>query len=101
MCKRGSHATGAEIALHDDYGLSNLQHTYHEYPKAPYEYDISKIWSYLASIVNVKLFCEDTDKVIENSDSGDSSVLEGDLHPFSVTSTEWDRLLYEVQNRRT
>ena len=109
-CKKGSHAIGAEIALHDDYGLSNLQHIYEENP----HYYETKLWSYLASIINIRLFCSED---IEDKDDGDSSVIEGNLHNFWAgifpndcntlwinadlrSNCVWTKLLYQVQNRQ-
>ena len=117
-CKKGSHAIGAEIALHDDYGLSNLQHIYEENP----HYNDTKLWAYLASIINIRLFCSED---IEDKDDGDSSVIEGNLHNFwdgmfpnkcpemwfpgpnvdylltvYAINCHWTKLLYHVQNRQ-
>ena len=115
-CKKGSHAIGAEIALHDDYGLSNLQHVYEDNPHQ----DKAPVSAYLASIVNIRLICSGDD---EDKDGRESSVIEGNLHNFWDGNTPndcnklwcapfnlgcgsavfyciWDKLLYQVQNRQ-
>ena len=50
-CKKGEHAIGAEIGLHDDFGLSNY--------KEKWQYYTWYIYYYFASILNIRLYCSD------------------------------------------
>ena len=72
-CKKGSYAIGAEIGLHDAYGYSNIQQN---------EKIVVDAWwgcifpmnYYLASILNVRLYCSD----YTEQDGGRTTQLEGD-----------------------
>ena len=68
-CKKGEHVIGAEIGLHDDNGLSNFEYAW------PYAGAVGVyywIWFYLASIMNVRLYCSDKGK-------DGTTMMEGDL----------------------
>ena len=85
-CKKGSYAIGAEIGLHDDYGYSNIQQNevlqvekkwpYRRTRKLPEEpeYCYYSMNYYLASILNVRLYCSD----YTEQDGGRTTKLEGD-----------------------
>ena len=82
-CKKGSFAIGAEVGLHDDYGLSNLKakqkkkHYLFYYPEylkpnsRSYELSIVR-----ASVLNLRLYCSE----YQVDDLGVSTTrIEGDL----------------------
>ena len=82
-CKTGSFAIGAEVGLHDDYGLSNLKNTQNMiygfyYP----EFYITPNFRYYylsivrASVLNLRLYCSE----YQVDDLGVSTTrIEGDL----------------------
>ena len=81
-CKTGSFAIGAEVGLHDDYGLSNLRNTqkmhytfyYPEFNKPGYRYWYLSIVR--ASVLNLRLYCSE----YQVDDIGVSTTrIEGDL----------------------
>ena len=81
-CKHGSFAIGAEIGLHDDYGLSNLKigdpkrcvvnDRFNTYLK----YEARYFLTYRASVLNLRLYCSE----YQLNDNGVSTTrLQGDL----------------------
>ena len=82
-CKHGSFAIGAEIGLHDDYGLSNLKigdsdqcevnDRFGDYD----DYKPRKFLTYRASVLNLRLYCSE----YQLNDQGESTTrLQGDLN---------------------
>ena len=82
-CKKGSFAIGAEVGLHDDYGMSNLKD---KQKKALYEFHYPEFrtpgWKYYflfivrASVLNLRLYCSD----YQEDELGVSTTrIEGDL----------------------
>ena len=92
-CKKGSHAIGAEVGLHDDYGLTNFEKIY----VTPEVTARPKVWFYLASILNIRLYCSEYHN---NDENGGTSKLEGDLHknwPYVVRPFDTMAMIQEDQ----
>ena len=82
-CKHGSFAIGAEIGLHDDYGLSNLkigdpnQCVVNDRFGSYQKWSQKKFLTYRASVINLRLYCSE----YQLNDQGESTTrLQGDLN---------------------
>ena len=65
-CKKGEHAIGAEIGLHDDFGLSNYKEKWQHFKEWMW------LYYYFASILNIRLYCSDYGE-------GGTRIVEGEL----------------------
>ena len=97
-CKKGEHVIGAEIGLHDDYGLSNFEYQWKYWTKLCIGFTSKVcvyywIWFYLASIVNIRLYCSDKDK-------DGTTMLEGDLwHNFHHKNDLYKDMINDIQRK--
>ena len=94
-CKKGEHVIGAEIGLHDDYGLSNFEYEW-KYWISLSEFDFWKdqfVWFYLASIMNIRLYCSGKGK-------DGTTMLEGDLwHGFHHIDGYYNAMINDIQRK--
>ena len=82
-CKQGSFAIGAEIGLHDDYGLSNFKVgdpkrcTYYDRQHSNGKWDLRDLLTYRASVINLRLYCSE----YQVNDQGESTTkIQGDIN---------------------
>ena len=94
-CKKGEHVIGAEIGLHDDYGLSNFEYEWkYWYSHGTPGWRDAWVWFYLASITNIRLYCSD------KGEDG-TTMLEGDLwHGFHHIDDNYKAMINDIQRKQ-
>ena len=91
-CKKGDHFVGAEVGLHDDYGLSNFER---EWRYWDLDDDYWTVYFYLSSIVNIRLYCSGY------GDDG-TTMIEGHLYDkkFHHRWEEQEKMYQDIHNSK-
>ena len=91
-CKKGDHVVGAEVGLHDDYGLSNFEKEWRYWRLSS---DYWTVYFYLSSIVNIRLYCS-------GYGNDGTTMIEGHLSdgPFHHKWKEQEKMYREVHSSK-